>query len=114
MYVYQQFRSEKEAAYRQRGAAKSKRKTIKFGNIPWELKQKRNGNSEIYEQIKKSLYNWIMHHPQFVQSPIVNDCLNMKIDGHNEPKMVRKLLLQVSVRELHNNLFSATIDVGLK
>ena len=55
-----------------------------------------------------------MHHPQVVQSPIVNDCLKVKIDGHTEPQLVTKLLLRVSVRELRNNLVSYTYDVGLK
>ena len=55
-----------------------------------------------------------MHHPQVVQSPIVNDCLKVKIDGHNELQLVPKLLLHVSVRELHNNFFSATMDGCLK
>ena len=55
-----------------------------------------------------------MHHPQAVQSPIVNDCLKVKIDGYTEPQIVPKLLFQVSVRELYNNLVSATIDGGIK
>ena len=55
-----------------------------------------------------------MHHPQVVQSPIVNNCLKVKIDGHTEPQLVPKLLLKVYVRELHNKLVSATIDGGLK
>ena len=38
----------------------------------------------------------------------------MKIDGENEPQLFPKLILQVSVRELHNNLVSATIDGGPK
>ena len=67
----------------------------------------------MYEQINKSLYNWIMHHPQVVQSPIFNDCLKVKIYCHIKPQLVPKLLLQVSARELHNNLVSATIDGGL-
>ena len=79
-------------------AAKSKHNTIKYGNKPCALKQKRKGDSKIYEQIKKSMYNCIMHHPQVVQSPIVNDCLKVKIDGHTEPQLVPKLLLQLSVR----------------
>ena len=49
-----------------------------------------------------------------MQSPIVNDCIKVKIDGHTEPKLVPKLLLQVSVRELHKHLVSDTIDGGLK
>ena len=38
----------------------------------------------------------------------------MKIDGNTEPQLVTKLLLQVSVRELHNNIVSATKDGGPK
>ena len=56
----------------------------------------------------------MMHHSQVMQSPIVNDCLKVKIDGHTEPQLDPKLLLQVYVRELHNNLVEATIDGGLK
>ena len=49
-----------------------------------------------------------MHHPQVVQSPIANYCLKVKIDGYTEPKPVPKYLLQVYIRELHNNLVSPT------
>ena len=102
----------KKTAYRKVGAAKSYHKAIEFGNTPWALKQKRKGDSKINEQIKKSLYNWIIHHQQAVQLPIANDCLKVKIDGYTEPKLVPKLLLQVSVRELHKNLVSATKYAG--
>ena len=78
------------------------------------IEKKRNVNSKVDEQIKKSIYNWIMHHPQVLQSPIVNDCLKVKNDGHTEPQLAPKLLLHVSVRELHNNLVSDTENGGLK
>ena len=55
-----------------------------------------------------------MYHPQVVQSTIVNDCMKVKIDGNTEPQLVPNLLLQVSVRELNNNLFSDTDSGGLK
>ena len=55
-----------------------------------------------------------MHHPQVVRSSIANNCLKVKMDGYTEPKLVPKLLLQVYVRELHNNLFSNKKDGGLK
>ena len=38
----------------------------------------------------------------------------MRIDGYTEPQLVTKLLLQVSVRELHNNLVISTKYGGLK
>ena len=37
-----------------------------------------------------------MHHLKVLQSPIVNDCLKVKIDDRNEPQLVPKLLLKVS------------------
>ena len=49
-----------------------------------------------------------------MQSPIANNRLNVKIDGYTEPKLSPKLLLRVSVRELHNNFVSNTKDGGLK
>ena len=47
-----------------------------------------------------------MNHTQIVQSPIVNDCLKVKMDGHTEPQLVPKLLLQLSIRKIHNNIVS--------
>ena len=55
-----------------------------------------------------------MHHPQVVQLPIFNDFLKVKMDSYPEPQLVPNFLLQVSIRELHNNLVSAIIDDGLK
>ena len=55
-----------------------------------------------------------MLHLQVVKSPIVNDFLKAKIDGRTEPQLFPKLLLQVSVRELHNNLVRNTYTGGLK
>ena len=46
------------------GADKSNLRAIKSGTTPWALKPKRKGNSRINDQIKKSLHNWIMNHPQ--------------------------------------------------
>ena len=49
-----------------------------------------------------------------MQSPIANDCLKAKIDSYTELQFFTKLLLQVSVRELHNNILSNTKYGGLK
>ena len=78
------------------------------------MKLKRKGNSKINEELRKSLYNWIIHHPQVMRSPISNDCLKVRIDGPTEPQLVPKFLLHVSIRELLNDLVSATKDGGLK
>ena len=104
----------KKTATCQVGAAKSKLKAIKFGNTLWALKQKRKGNPRINDQIKKSLYNWIIRHPQVVQSPIFNDCLKLNIDGHTKTQLVPKILMRFSVREIYNSLDSDTECGGLK
>ena len=79
----------------------------------YQLK-KRKGHSKINEHIKRNLCVWITHHPQVVQSPISNDCLKVMFGDQTEPQLVPKLLLQVSVIELHNILVSDPNDVGIK
>ena len=60
------------------------------------------------------MYTWITRHPKVVQSPISNDCLKVVLDDQSDPQLVPKLLLQVSVRELHNSLVSDPNDGGIK
>ena len=80
------------------GADKSKRKLVISGSILWSSIPKSRRHKKINEQVKKSLYNWIIQHPQVVQSPISDYCLKFSIDDHSEPHLVPKLLPQVSVR----------------
>ena len=78
----------------------------------WKKKQK--GHSKISEEIRKSLYNWIVYHPQVMQSPIANDFMKVKIYGYTEPQLVTKTLFHISVKEIHKNLFIVTKDGRLK
>ena len=48
---------------------------------------------KISEEINTSIYKWIKHHPQFVQSPIENDCMKVRIDVYTEMQLVPKLSL---------------------
>ena len=95
------------------GAAKSKRRAMKVGNILWN-KKKRKGHSKINEQIKRNLYEWITCHPQVFQSQISNDCLKVMFDDKTEPQLVPNFLLQVSIRELNNSLVSDPNDYSIK
>ena len=52
------------------------------------MKQKRKGHSKISEEINKSLYNWIIHHPKVMKYPISNDYLRVKVDGYTELQLV--------------------------
>ena len=95
------FDVKKKTAVRRVGAAKSKIKAIISGNMLCSSIPKRKVHTAINKQVKKYIYNWIIQHPQVVQSPIANDCPKVSIDGHSEPQLVPKLLLQVCVQELH-------------
>ena len=75
---------------------------------------KRKVHTKINEQVDKSLYIWILQHPQVVQYPISNNCLKVYIDGHSEPQLVPICLLQLSVRELRNSTVSLPEDGGFK
>ena len=108
------FDVKKKTAKRYIGAAKSKRRAIKVHTSLWTKKKKRKEHSKTNEQIKYNLYAWITRHIQVVQSPISNDCLKVMFDDQTEPQLIPKLLLQVSVRELHTSLVSDTNDGGLK
>ena len=77
-------------------------------------KKTKKGHSKINDQIKRNLYTWITRHPQVFQSPISNDCLKVVLYDQTETQLVPKLLLQVSVRELHNSLVSDPNYGGLK
>ena len=79
-----------------------------------DIEKNQERNSKINDQIKKSLYNWIMHHSQVVQSPIVNYCLKVKNDDSTEPQMVPQLFLQVPVIKIHNNIVSDTDNGEIK
>ena len=79
-----------------------------------DKKKQKKGHSKITEQIKRNLYTRITRHPQVVQSPISNDCLKIVLYDQPEPQLVPKLLLRVSVIELHNSLVSDPNDGGLK
>ena len=49
-----------------------------------------------------------------MESLISNYCLKVNIDDHTKKKIVSKLLVHVSIRELHNSLVSESDYDGLK
>ena len=76
-------------------------KLLKFVVTCGPREKKRKGHSKLDEQIRHGLYTWITRHTQIFQSPISNDCIKVMLDDQTESQLVPKLLLQVSVIELH-------------
>jgi len=64
--------------------------------------------------IRQKLHDWILDHPHVIDSPITNDCLWIKDPEAPEGRRrVGKLLLEISVRELHNDLLDTPENGGL-
>ena len=65
------------------GAAKEKHRFIRTGNVLWSNISKCSGHKKINQKVVEALYNWILHHPQVMQSTIVNYCLYVSIDANS-------------------------------
>ncbi len=66
---------------------------------------KSKGWTKVDKDLEEKVHSFITNHPHVVQSPLMNDCVSVKDKA--DPTIVHKvpkLLLQVSIRELHNDL----------
>ena len=104
----------KKSAVCRLGAFKSKHKAIIAGNPLWSSIKNRHGHTKTNQKLKEDLYNCILQHTQFVQSPIANGCICVYIDVKSKKTLVPKFLFQVSVRELHNSMVISPEEGGLK
>jgi hypothetical protein len=95
--------------YRLFKKAEEKRKHIHMNDeertVSWSRVKARKGYTKVSQELRKQLYEWVLDHPHVVNSPISNDTIIIK-DNNNEKTRVGKLLLQISIRELHNDLLS--------
>ena len=66
---------------------------------------KSKGWTKVNKELEEKVHSFIENHPNAVQSPIMNDCVSVrdKADPIKVEK-IPKLLLQVSIQELHNDL----------
>ncbi|MCP4913590.1 MAG: hypothetical protein GY909_10760, partial [Oligoflexia bacterium] len=66
---------------------------------------KSKGWTKVNKELEENVISFIVNHPNVVQSPIMNDFVLVK--DKEDPTIVNKvpkLLLQLSIRELHNDL----------
>ena len=74
--------------------------------------QKRRGFTHVTQEVLESVQDWILRHPLVIQSPIAKDCIKIPIPGTTDHEIKPKMLLQCSVRELHNDLVKDSNDGG--
>ena len=94
--------------------AKVKRKalSVKEKGLMWSRVRNRKGYSKISLSLRKALFQWILDHPSIVPSPISKDTLLVRNPETGLKERVGKLLLEIPVRELHNDLIDD--KTGLK
>ena len=64
---------------------------------------KSRGWTKVDDELLKKIHSFVRHHPHVVQSPLANDMATVK-DESGLPIKVPKLLLQIPIRVLHNDL----------
>jgi hypothetical protein len=64
-------------------------------------------------EIREKLNEWILAHPHVIPSPITNDTLLIGDRNTGVTTRVPKLLIEISIRELHNDLLESPESGGL-
>jgi hypothetical protein len=104
----------KSTTRRKLKVATAKRNSLlaNLDSVKWSRRSKRRkGFSKITMEIRASVCDWVKNHPNVIHSPIANDTILIKLEGHEEKQRVGKLLLEIPVRELHC-LMVAKAEVG--
>jgi hypothetical protein len=70
----------------------------------WSGSRQRRGYSKITDAIKEKIDIWVREHPNVRPSPVTRDTLLVKNKVSGEKERVGKLLLEIHVRESHNDM----------
>ena len=101
------------AAHRRVKKAVKKRQDVKnrVAGVFWSKKAARKSKVRVTKEVIKAVQEWVLKHPEVVQSPLVNDTLLVP-DEDGVKQRVPKHLLRISVWELHNDLMNRDERVG--
>jgi hypothetical protein len=76
---------------------------------------KRLGRQKVNQKLEDAFLKWLDYHSMVIQSPLAADTLLVLDPKHPvNKKRMNKILLQIPVRELHNDLCSNDPLIGLK
>ena len=92
-----------------------KKLTSSEKNITWSIISHRHQYNTKQKSISFALFEWIINHPHVVASPILRDTVWVKVphpNGETSKQQVGKLLIEISIRELHQDLMKPP-PVGL-
>jgi hypothetical protein len=81
---------------------------VKWSILPRTLRPKK-----VSDELRAQVVEWILKNSNVCQSPIVNDTLLIRNTETGDKQRVPKLLLECSMRQLHNELLAPPNDGGL-
>ena len=73
----------------------------------WSIITHRKGYNTKQSSLNASLFEWVLNHPHVIASPIYKDTVIVNVpngNGEFTKERVGKLLLEISVRELHDDM----------
>jgi hypothetical protein len=99
--------------FRKLSAASKKRKALKSSNpsTSWsKITRRRKGKTNITPSVREAVCKWVRNHENVIHSPLKDDTLLLKwsLGSSTTKQRVGKLLLEISVRELHNCMVATT------
>jgi hypothetical protein len=104
-------------AYTKRRALVSKRGKLKSNinnkDVKWSVKPCIVRTKKVSDKLRLELTKWILKNANVRQSPIARDTLLIRDTLTQESRRVPKLLLECSMRQLHNELIAPPEDGGL-
>jgi len=84
-------------------------KSVKWSVLPAVARKKK-----VNDDLMATVIGWILNNSNIRESPIARDTLQIDVDNSGIKTCVPKLLLECSVRELHNELIAPASEGGLK
>jgi hypothetical protein len=104
----------KRTALRGMCRGKLHRKNMRDSNVSFSRVMKRLGRTKVSVELEEAFLKWLDNHNMVIQSPLASDTLLVS-DPENpgNKKRMNKILLQIPVRELHNDLLSTDPLIGL-
>jgi hypothetical protein len=104
-------------AYRRRKALSTKRAHLiaesTNTDVKWSIKPRGVRIKKVSKDLRARLVEWILKNPNVRQSPITRDTLIIKDVETGVKRSVPKLLLECSMRQLHNELIAPPDQGGL-
>jgi hypothetical protein len=106
----------KTTGYRLFETAENKRRrlTQKLAKVSWSNVEQRQGYAKVSPEIRVKLLEWLLGHPNVVESPIAGETIWVRNLETGEREQVAKLLLQITIRELHNDMLLSPEKGGFK